>query len=369
VRGGGLSCRTVSGNHCEVDGCSGPALTRGLCGAHYKRWRLYGDPLHTAKTMRLIPEVPMCHADGCDARAVSKGYCDKHYRRFAAHGTADAPEQRTTCSVEGCPWPHKSGGLCMHHLDRLKRWGNALAGKPVPPLVELCDTEGCGRPRYALGLCNGHYRARAKAAKPSSFCCVDGCGKREFSLGWCQAHYRRNRSHGDPNRGRRSPVDGRACAVKGCSNPYFANDYCTYHWGQMRYHGDPMMTVYEPGRICVMPNCDRPHRAAGYCAIHYVTYMAGPRRRRRAAEALGECPGANLIARMEFWGYRCWICAGDVEAIDHVKPLAAGGSNWPANLRPVCRSCNSSKGSRWYGVGGLAGHAAKIKARKRPSRT
>jgi hypothetical protein len=32
---------------------------------------------------------------------------------------------------------------------------------------------------------------------------------------------------------------------------------------------------------------------------------------------------------------------------DHVKPLARGGSNWPANLRPACKSCNSRKGARW----------------------
>jgi 5-methylcytosine-specific restriction endonuclease McrA len=28
-----------------------------------------------------------------------------------------------------------------------------------------------------------------------------------------------------------------------------------------------------------------------------------------------------------------------------VIPLSVGGTNWPANLRPACRSCNSAKGA------------------------
>jgi len=43
----------------------------------------------------------------------------------------------------------------------------------------------------------------------------------------------------------------------------------------------------------------------------------------------------------------CWICGGSQQAIDHVKPLAKGGAHILANLRPICQSCNSSKGARW----------------------
>ncbi|WP_461165382.1 HNH endonuclease [Arthrobacter sp. R4-81] len=32
---------------------------------------------------------------------------------------------------------------------------------------------------------------------------------------------------------------------------------------------------------------------------------------------------------------------------DHVKPISKGGSHCLANLRPICQSCNSSKGGRW----------------------
>lgn len=34
-------------------------------------------------------------------------------------------------------------------------------------------------------------------------------------------------------------------------------------------------------------------------------------------------------------------------AIDHIFPIARGGQNDDANLRLLCKSCNSAKGSKW----------------------
>jgi hypothetical protein len=70
------------------------------------------------------------------------------------------------------------------------------------------------------------------------------------------------------------------------------------------------------------------------------------------AERENSAPGFHTLeqrrARSAFYGDVCWICrTAPVQAMDHVKPLAAGGSQWPANLRPACRPCNSSKGSKW----------------------
>lgn len=53
----------------------------------------------------------------------------------------------------------------------------------------------------------------------------------------------------------------------------------------------------------------------------------------------------HIVARWEFYGSCCYLCGAPAEATDHVIPLARGGSHWPANLRPICNKCNSSKGS------------------------
>jgi 5-methylcytosine-specific restriction endonuclease McrA len=66
----------------------------------------------------------------------------------------------------------------------------------------------------------------------------------------------------------------------------------------------------------------------------------------------GHCSREQLAARVAYYGGRCHICREAANEIDHVKPVAAGGSNWPANLRPICGRCNRSKGATWRDVYG-----------------
>lgn len=70
---------------------------------------------------------------------------------------------------------------------------------------------------------------------------------------------------------------------------------------------------------------------------------------KRAAEngVAGVVTVDQVAARVEFYGHKCYLCGEPYSTIDHVKPLAAGGANLPANLRPACKSCNSKKKDRW----------------------
>lgn len=68
---------------------------------------------------------------------------------------------------------------------------------------------------------------------------------------------------------------------------------------------------------------------------------------RRAKLADAKIPQDVLDARIDYWGRKCWICGGEYVALDHVKPIRAGGPHIPANIRPICKSCNSRKSSRW----------------------
>ena len=82
------------------------------------------------------------------------------------------------------------------------------------------------------------------------------------------------------------------------------------------------------------------------------TIWATPRaqarnRRARRVNAPGTCSAAQERARWDMFGNCCWMCGAPATASDHVKPLAAGGTNWPANLRPACDTCNARKGTQW----------------------
>lgn len=51
--------------------------------------------------------------------------------------------------------------------------------------------------------------------------------------------------------------------------------------------------------------------------------------------------------RFAFYDRKCWMCGGDADGTDHVKPLVKGGAHMWCNLRPACASCNASKNDCW----------------------
>jgi 5-methylcytosine-specific restriction endonuclease McrA len=85
--------------------------------------------------------------------------------------------------------------------------------------------------------------------------------------------------------------------------------------------------------------------------------------RARKHGASGDATQAQINARAAFFGGVCSYCGGAYECIDHVIPLSRGGSNWPANLRPACLSCNSSKRNKTLAE--WAEFKERIAARKR----
>lgn len=43
----------------------------------------------------------------------------------------------------------------------------------------------------------------------------------------------------------------------------------------------------------------------------------------------------------------CWVCGGEADSVDHVKPVNKGGAHILSNFRPICRPCNGSKSDQW----------------------
>lgn len=81
-----------------------------------------------------------------------------------------------------------------------------------------------------------------------------------------------------------------------------------------------------------------------------ITRQAQHRRRARKRNSLAlHFSNEQLLAKMAYWGNRCYACGAPWSQADHVKPISRGGGHLLANLRPMCRSCNASKGSKWCG--------------------
>lgn len=87
-------------------------------------------------------------------------------------------------------------------------------------------------------------------------------------------------------------------------------------------------------------------RARRWKATHRAEATANnARRRARLARAAGSeyTTKQHIAWRWQMWGGRCWVCGVPATATDHVLPLNDGGPHWPANLRPICTSCNSGR--------------------------
>lgn len=82
----------------------------------------------------------------------------------------------------------------------------------------------------------------------------------------------------------------------------------------------------------------------------YAAFIANHERRvtRQYPDALTvDFTASDLEARMSMFAHRCWLCGSSFEAIDHVKPLSAGGAHMLGNLRPICQECNGRKHAVW----------------------
>ena len=74
------------------------------------------------------------------------------------------------------------------------------------------------------------------------------------------------------------------------------------------------------------------------------------KRRAVHAGASGSHELSQWLARVDLYGWRCFYCRCALSTknltMDHRIPLSRGGSHWPANLVPACKSCNSAKRDR-----------------------
>jgi 5-methylcytosine-specific restriction endonuclease McrA len=73
----------------------------------------------------------------------------------------------------------------------------------------------------------------------------------------------------------------------------------------------------------------------------WLTYLI------RLLSAEGKTSLTQIQARIDFYGGKCYLCGEPFRTLDHVKPLSKGGTNWSANLRPICKKCNMRKSNHW----------------------
>lgn len=118
----------------------------------------------------------------------------------------------------------------------------------------------------------------------------------------------------------------------------------------------PPLAVLEPCTTRITWLCDMAYysicgeRVQSYGVVQlrgarYLVTVAPPKPVRKTLTP------KQRYAVLERDGFRCVACGATASEarlhVDHIKPVAAGGTNAMGNLQTLCQKCNSGKGAQW----------------------
>lgn len=67
---------------CSIETCEKPVKSGAMCASHYKKFKLYGDPLHPDQRGKNRLKHEICTYPECGKKHTSFGLCWAHYRAF-----------------------------------------------------------------------------------------------------------------------------------------------------------------------------------------------------------------------------------------------------------------------------------------------
>lgn len=222
-----------------------------------------------------------------------------------------------TCAIEGCDRPYRAKGYCASHY-------NSILKPDRHRTVNKC--EECGA-EYVTTRTNGRF---------CSLDCRDAQGRRDKAERERQAKL--PALHPDPS----APLPIRSPKVaKVDTRPRFTTGRC--EWCGEWFTTDRFQ--FENG-------------TATHCSA--TCTKAGAKYRRRTRKRGAYVAHVRRVDVFTRDGWRCQICHRKVSrtakvpspraaTLDHIIPLALGGTHEPVNCQTACYRCNCIKGHRGVG--------------------
>lgn len=157
----------------------------------------------------------------------------------------------------------------------------------------------------------------------------------------------------------------RLCEIQGCRRKHKALGLCLNHYMQWLRYYNPHRALLTKNRFCSTPNCGRMHEAKGLCKKCYVrsrsrlqhiisykySYYTSDDGKakanitmniRRTKSKLTDITVPWLVL-LRKTTKTCAICNQVLEGkvhLDHIKPIAIGGTHTKNNVRYVHGTCN-----------------------------
>lgn len=269
---------------------------------------------------------------------------------------------RMGCTIAGCEGIHKARGWCTNHYTCWRRTGNPL-GRPIPPSSSIGGMQQADRRRrYPVGLARcvrcGRDWVRNRPQRGIAHC------------GEC--HQLRSRSSGaltitvvGPKR-----VSWQHTCLR-CARPFvrrsggYCSDGCRKAVSRVKSAAYYMPTPERSYQCSIcgvaflrIGRHGAPKACSPACARRTVAYRemrANANQRRRAAKRTGTVETVYRRKVYERDGWRCQLCQRPVKrdalapdplspSLDHIIPLAAGGTHEYRNVQLAHFLCNSRKG-------------------------
>lgn len=200
--------RNKAPKFCEVEGCTRPHATSGMCHTHRSRKARGIDPNLPIKapnrTYKAGEAPKVCTVDGCGRKHKGRGYCEGHLKRWRNGGDVNVPLRRyertvkygeapESCTHPGCEKPNEVKGLCqMHGYRKEKGLDMDEIGLRDPQRLRrwelTCSFYSCSNPVYTREVCSKHY-TQYLDNRTDIVCKIGGCGAGVNCRGYCRFHY------------------------------------------------------------------------------------------------------------------------------------------------------------------------------------
>ena len=252
-----------------------------------------------------------------------------------------------------------------------------MAKPPADCAIATCERKLV--PPYGRGMCSLHYQRWRKYGDPEHVrvvryriapCAVDGCDKPMIARDWCSAHWTRWQRHGSPDARLRGEVLNGCRVCPACEMDIPISQYtagkvgpcrdCLARRKRVREVFNPVPPVPRTAIECHL--CGATFMGNGrqskFCSPTCLEVDYGKRAERRKQRLMQV--EHEKFSRTEIFTRDEWVCGICAEAVDpeiawpdrmcavmdHVIPVAKGGTHMRVNVQTAHNVCNARKGAR-----------------------
>lgn len=256
--------------------------------------------------------------------------------------------------------------------------------------MNICKVDGCGKPVQAKGFCNKHYKRNQRLGDPIAPTREIRSEGRidEIPCPICEKMFKPHIQHGEERRkycsarcaqfshylGKSSDIFIVPCRICGeplsqrsASSANICGDACRKEDARRKARELDEKKFYAKVKPFYCKECGKLHQPTygekkrdfcdSKCLVKYWRKVSKATRRAKIKGSKYESVNPLEILRRDGW--TCQACGSstprkhrgtirdDAPEVDHIQPLAVGGSHTRDNLQCLCRRCNQEKGAAW----------------------